>query len=100
MGVSDINQTRNGNSTDQTTEEAMMDLIHLLQSLPLSERSSCALGLASRLIEYSAFELAGRRSADDVAQLIDCAARMDLASSDRHRPTLAVCPDLTNRRLQ
>lgn len=66
----------------QPTEEAVEALIKLLSKLPATDRSSCALSMASRLIEYAAFESAGTYSAEDVADLINCAARIDYASAD------------------
>ncbi|MDW3183998.1 hypothetical protein [Roseobacter sp.] len=82
MCVRKANGMRMRAMAEQPVNEAADRLMCLLSELPVSERSGCALGLASRLIEFAAFEMAGTYSADDVADLINCAARVDHASSD------------------
>ncbi|MGZ2257703.1 hypothetical protein [Roseobacter sp. A03A-229] len=84
----------------QQTDAAVETLISHLRSLPVSDRSSRALGVASRLIEFAAFELAGRQSADDVADLINCAAQMDFASNDVQITSVAEPVRMPQRRLQ
>ncbi|MCV3271059.1 hypothetical protein [Roseobacter sinensis] len=84
----------------QQTDAAVDALVSHLRSLPLSDRSSRALGVASQLIEFAAFELAGRQSADDVADLIDCAARMDFASNDVQGASMIESASIPQRRLQ
>ncbi|WP_299783509.1 hypothetical protein [uncultured Roseobacter sp.] len=84
---------------DQSVTETADRLMCLLNELPVSERSGCALGLASRLIEFAAFEMAGTYSADDVADLINCAARVDHASSDVQTAMPDTIPQ-TFRRMQ
>ncbi|WP_299674776.1 hypothetical protein [uncultured Roseobacter sp.] len=84
----------------QATDAAVEALIAHLRTLPVSERSSCALAAASRLIEFAAFELAGRQSADDVADLINCAARMDFASNDVQATVPGETIRMPQRRLQ
>lgn len=66
----------------QPVDDAVEGFMDLLSDLPVSERSGHALGVASRLIEYAAFEMAGTYSAEEVADLINCAARVDHVSSD------------------
>lgn len=82
MCVRKADRYRDRAPAQASTEEQVARLVRHLQTLPVSERSGCALGVASRLIEFAAYELAGRQSPDDVADLIDCAARMDYASVD------------------
>lgn len=82
MCVRKADQCQDRKPTQASTDEEVARLVRHLQTLPVSERSSCALGVASRLIEFAAYELAGRQSPDDVADLINCAARMDYASVD------------------
>lgn len=84
-------------STQHPAQDAADRLISLMTDLPVADRSSCALGLASRLIEYAAFEMAGNYSADDVADLIDCAARLDHTSSDVQTATSKEIPRSANR---
>ncbi|MEP2641627.1 hypothetical protein [Roseobacter sp.] len=82
MGASKQDGMQRDVAMDQTGEDPVESLIDVLRTLPASARTSSALGIASRLIEFAAFEMAGRESATDVADLINCAARMDFASTD------------------
>lgn len=99
MCVRKANGARMRVMADQPVNDTADRLMGLLSELPVSERSGCALGLASRLIEFAAFEMAGTYSADDVADLINCAARVDHASSDV-QTTLPVTRAQAPRRLQ
>lgn len=100
MCVRKASRAWNRDTVNQRTDAAVDTLIRQLRALPLADRSSCALGVASRLIEFAAFELAGRQSADDVANLIDCAARMDFASSDVQVTASRDITRVPQRRLQ
>ncbi|MFK7881062.1 hypothetical protein [Roseobacter sp.] len=64
------------------TEGDVDQLVHLLNELPTNERSSRAMKIASRLLEYAAFELAGRQPAAFVAELVDASAKIENSSSE------------------
>lgn len=88
-----------GTSVKRPTEDATETLLSLLNELPVSDRSSCALSVASRLIEYAAFESAGLYSAEEVADLINHAARIDFASTDMRTAEFSR-PQPSMRRMQ
>ncbi|MBW4708681.1 hypothetical protein KX928_12895 [Roseobacter sp. YSTF-M11] len=68
---------------DASSADAGADpLIEQLKALPHSERTRQALRIAARLVEFSAFELAGTHTATYVADLINCAAKLDRSSAE------------------
>ncbi|WP_298976033.1 hypothetical protein [uncultured Roseobacter sp.] len=67
--------------TDPELGDSDVDrLIHLLDELPPVERSHKAMTVAARLLEYAAYELAGRQPARLVGELVDTSARINHSS--------------------
>lgn len=76
-----------GSSGLELSDHEIDRIVQLLDELPLVERSSRALKIASQLLEYAAFELAGHEPATFVAELVDASAKLNRTSSE-------VLPDL------
>ncbi|MGC3937015.1 hypothetical protein ACOTTU_04345 [Roseobacter sp. EG26] len=53
-----------------------------LEKFPEPERAGQALRLAAQLVEFSAYEIAGKHTASYVAELINCAAKIERSSSE------------------
>ncbi|MDW3221697.1 MAG: hypothetical protein R8G34_02230 [Paracoccaceae bacterium] len=77
-----------GETGREPSEQEIDRIVELLDELPLVERSSRAMKIASQLLEYAAFELAGHEPATFVAELVDASAKLNRSSSE-------VLPDLS-----
>lgn len=63
------------------TDSDVEEIVRMLDALPPVQRSSRAMHVASRLLEYAAFELAGHQPATFVAELVDVSAEIEKASA-------------------
>ena len=61
---------------DAFCEAEFLSLVERLEALPDAERGRFAIALSALLVEYSAFELAGRCDSRMVGELVEIAARL------------------------
>lgn len=53
------------------------EVFEVLSAMPPELRAQHALRLSAQLVEFAAFEMAGKLTSDRVGELIDCAADLD-----------------------
>ena len=58
------------------SEADLNKILSKLNDLPADQRGERALRMAARLVEYGAFELAGRVSSETVGEMVNLSARL------------------------